>query len=78
MVPVSGAMGGSVTLAGYRNYRRNFEVADNKITFDKGVYYATYGTNTTTDSNANMTPRYVLGFNYGGIISALATSEEVL
>lgn len=78
MVPTNSAMGGTISLSSYRNYRRDFSMGNNTVTFENGTYYATYGTNTTTNSNTSLVPRYILGFNYGGIISASATSEEEL
>lgn len=63
MIPTSSTMGAVITLAAYRNYRRNTTaMSGNFITFGDCVYYATYGTNTGTNSNTNIVPRLVIGF----------------
>lgn len=63
MIPTSSTMGAVITLAAYRNYRRNTTaMSGNSITFDNCMYYATYGTNTGTNSNTNIIPRLVIGF----------------
>lgn len=63
LIPTSSAMGASITVAAYRNYRRNAtEISGKTIKFDNCEYFANYGTNTGTTSNANIIPRQVLGF----------------
>lgn len=60
--PTNVPVGGGASIAGYRNYRRNFTAEGNKMTFEDAGYYATYGTNTMTTANQYVIPRQVLGF----------------
>jgi len=63
MIPTNGAMGATICLSTYRNYRRNItNVSGKSVTFDDGTYYATYGTNTATTGNTYIIPRLIIGF----------------